>query len=224
MVVGVALLATLVVDTVQAQEKGRGQGRRGRGPEDAVSLAANEQVQKELAVTDEQRAEIVKIAAAHRNEMSDLSSGQEGLSREERAKKRAEQTPQRDEISKKYEAKLAEALKEDQFKRLKEITIQHLGARALLRADVATELKLADDQKQKIQQIVDSQSDRMRKLFADAGAGGNREEAMKKFAEMRKEIEAEAVAVLNDEQKKQFESMKGEKFELQQGERRNRDA
>ncbi|MEX2286335.1 MAG: hypothetical protein WD648_04540 [Planctomycetaceae bacterium] len=218
---GLAFVVTcVVVDTAEAQRGGaRG---RGRGPEDMVTLAANEQVQKELAVTDEQKPQITKIAEAYRDELRQLSSGSESLSREERAKQRTEQAPKRQEIADKHEKELAGVLKEDQQKRLKEITIQVQGGRALLRPDVSAALKLSDEQKQKIKQVLDSQMERGAKVFADAQ--GDREALTKKLGELRKEIDTEAVAVLNKDQQTQFESMKGEKFELQRAERRNRDA
>src|SRR4051812_16361065 len=88
---GLALVVTcIVVNTAQAQRNGT---RGGRAPEDMVTLAANEQVQKELSVTDEQKPKITKIAEDYREEIRPLTSGLRDLSSEERDKKIAEIGP-----------------------------------------------------------------------------------------------------------------------------------
>jgi Spy/CpxP family protein refolding chaperone len=215
-------VAVVACDTAFAQRQGGGR-RGGRGGQmDMVGLAANEQVQTELKVTDEQREEIEKIVDAYRNDTRDLFSGLADLSREERAKKSEELEQKRQQLSADAEKKLIPVLKEDQVKRLKEITLQVGGVRGLLRPDVADALKLNDDQKSKIKSALDSERQRMRDAFASAAnedgkseKRGKRGDAFGKMREIRQQTEDEVKKVLTEEQQKQLETMKGPKFELQ---------
>ncbi len=120
-----------------------------------------------------------------------------------------------DEQLKKYQElmkkALADALTPEQAKRLKQIQLQQRGAEAFSDPEVATALKLTEDQKEKIQTIREDARKEMTDLFKNAA--GNREEAFKKMAGMRKEIAEKVTAVLNAEQKKMWKEMLGEPFE-----------
>jgi hypothetical protein len=84
-------------------------------------------------------------------------------------------------------------------------------------ADVQTKLKLSDDQKQKVKTLQDQETERMRSLAGNFGqrnrGEGNRPNV--NFEEIRaqgQKTESDLLAVLTDEQKKEFESMKGKAF------------
>jgi hypothetical protein len=199
-------------------------GGRGMGM-DKMRLIASDQVRKELNVTEEQASKIDEIAAAYREESRGLFSGMRGrdrdMSQEERAKAREEMTKKRGELLKKHETKLMAALKEAQVKRLNQIWLQQQGVEALTSKHVVDNLKLSKDQVAKIKATFETRTEEMQKLMADMRAarqgGGDRSG----FAEMREKMDAigkkaedAALAVLNAEQKKKFEELKGEKFEL----------
>lgn len=217
-----ALAFLLVCDAV-----GMAQRRRGRGfgfrPLDAASLAGLEQVQNELKVTDEQKSKIDDIVGLYRDDRRQLFSGLRDVSREERAQKMDELRSQFDQMAAAAEKKVDAVLNDEQRKRLQEIVVQVLGGRALERADVTAALALNDEQKKKIKAVFESEDQRRRDLFEQARDGNlQREQIFTKFRELQTTINTEALAVLTDEQKAEFEQMKGAAFELQRPERRGR--
>lgn len=230
-------VAMLADDSAQAQGRRGGRGGFGRRPDSMLSLAQIEKVQEELKITDEQREEIEKISATYGEDMQELMSGLQDLSREERSKKMAEMAPERDKITAEAEKQLAGVLKEDQVKRLRGITIQALGPNALLRADVAEALKLTDDQSKQIKEIVGSEMTRMTPSPGDRagaegkgkkdgdgdgekkgrkkrGGGGDFSQIRERMAEARKQTEAEVAKVLTPEQQQQLADLKGPAFEI----------
>lgn len=212
----------LVCDSV-----GLAQGRRGRGffrrPSNAAGLIRLDQVQKELKLTDEQKSRIDDIVDLYRNDRRQLYSGLRDLSREEREQKLEEVRSQFDQMATAAEKKIDGVLNDDQRQRLQQIVVQVLDARALTRAEVAEALTLNPEQKKKIDDVFESERQRQRDLFQQARDGKlEREEVFPKFRELRNEINTQALAVLTDEQKQQFEQMKGERFELERPERRGR--
>jgi len=209
------VLMMVFVLTVAAASEAQAQRRR-RRPRSLIGLAANEQVQKELEATAEQKTKIEEISDTFRSDSRDLFSGLQGLSREERTEKFAELRPKHQELAAAAEKKLAAVLKKDQLKRLREINIQVSGGRVLARDEIAKALDLSKEQKAKIKGVFESAQKRRGKLFQDLQSGNlDRSEIREKFSDLRKEINTEALAVLTKKQKAKFEKMKGEKFELE---------
>ena len=89
---------------------------------------------------------------------------------------------------------------------------QQQGLTAVL-ADkaVADELKITDEQRTKIQTIVDDQRNAMRELF-QGGGGGDRQAMMQKMQELRKQTDDKIAAVLTDDQKSKWKEMTGAPF------------
>jgi len=195
----------------------RGGRRRGRRETNAISLAALQQVQGELNVTEEQRAQIQELFDDYRGQSQELFAGLQDLSREERAEKMVELRGERGKLAAESRKKLAGLLKEDQLKRLHQIVIQALGGRSLARDDVAKALGLTDEQREQIKAIVDSEQDRRRTLIEKVQSGAiERSEIRAEFATMRNEISDAALGLLSDDQKESLTKLQGEKFELQQ--------
>jgi len=137
--------------------------------------------------------------------------GRPQISDEDRARFREEAAAR----AKKEREELAKILKPEQLKRLTEIYIQQAGVAALNDADIAEKLKISDDQKEKMSKVREEQQTAMRELFAGGrDGGGDREGLRAKMEESRKKTEEKILAVLNDDQKKQFEEMKGKKFDM----------
>src|SRR5262249_37630555 len=103
---------------------------------------------------------------------------------------------------------IAGVLDEKQMKRFKQIGWQASGANALNDPDVQKTLKLSDEQKKKLQDIIADSTRKMREAFQ---GGGGRE----KIQEIRKETQDKANGVLTDEQKKSWKEMQGAPFEFQ---------
>lgn len=100
---------------------------------------------------------------------------------------------------------------EAQKKRLREISIQLEGTRALLRDDVKRELGLSDTQVKKIEEIRNSAFSGLRNLFRRGGGGQrpNFDEIRKKIQQAREKSDKEILNVLTTKQREKFEQMKG---------------
>lgn len=207
------VLTAAMVAPIYAQRQ-RGQGRGGFGggmfgPPSGVMLLNSEDVQKDLKLTDEQKTKVKDFQTKRLEAMRELFSGGERPDREKMQ-----------EIRKKNQEEDAKFVKDtltaDQAKRLKQIGYQTGGVTVFASEDVQKELKLTDEQKEKIKGIMDQ----MRKDMADirGGAGGGRPmqltpEQQKKVEALRKEANEKLQDVLTADQKKTWETMTGPKFE-----------
>lgn len=213
----VVLVLAVLVSLADAQQQGRGRGFGfgGFGQANLLMLASIGPVQTEIGATDEQKSEIAKVVEKIRGERP--AGGARGnlrnLSEEERNKLLAELRKQAQERNKTAREELAKVLKPKQVQRLEQIALQLEGTRALTNPEIIAKLKLSDDQVKKVQAVEVENVRAMRELFQ----GGNVENAREKIAEIRKSGEEKALAVLSDDQKKQFAEMKGKPFELPQG-------
>jgi Spy/CpxP family protein refolding chaperone len=220
--IALPLLAVSMLAGNVAFAQGQGRGRGGPGGmmrmfTTVPALVAREEVQKELKVTEEQAAKLKTIGV----EMRPAGGGGGGggnfqnLSDEERQKFFADMQKRTEEAT----VKVAAVLTPEQNTRLKQIRLWALGSSALTDDDTAKDLKLTDDQKEALKMINEESG----KKSMEIGAGfrgadeEQRNKLMAQMAEIRKETEAECMAVLTDEQKAQFTKMKGEKFDLPMG-------
>jgi hypothetical protein len=203
-VLGICLL---VGNVAFAQGRGRGGFQMG-GP----MLLVNEQVQKELKITDEQKTKIGEVVQTLRPPEGTNPFQLQG----------AERDAYFAEMQKKNEAALkkidAEILNPEQVTRFKQVILWVQGSRALVdNAELGKQLNLTDDQKGAVKTIVDESDKKRRELFQGLGQGASPEDRTKAFeqmATMNNEMEAECMAVLTDAQKAQFDKMKGPKFQL----------
>jgi Spy/CpxP family protein refolding chaperone len=201
--------------------QGRGGGRGGFGGPGmggASGLLRFEQVQKELKMTEDQ---VAKVGEIQREMFAGFGQGGGGggqnLSDEERQKRREEFQKKAEENNKKILA----LLDDSQSARLKQIQLWTGGVAALAgdqesAKEAAKALKLTDDQKEALKTITEESGKKSMEIGAGF-RGADEEQRTKLMAQMneiRKETEAECAAVLTDEQKAQFEKMKGPKFEF----------
>ncbi len=201
---GLGLLA-LMAGPAFAQGQGRGFGFGG-----GVSmLLGNASVQKELKLDDQQTEKAKDLADKLREEGNEKRQALQDVPQEERMPKMMAIGR---ELNEKALKAMGEFLKPEQVTRLKQISYQQQGAAALADADVAKKLNITDSQKSDIKSIVDDSRSQMRELrgqFQD-----DREGAMKKMAEIRKETLDKAVAKLNDEQQKAWKELLGSPFDV----------
>jgi hypothetical protein len=200
---GLSLVA-LVASPAFAQG-GRGFGMGGGGG--YGMLIGNEGVQKELKLDDTQLEKAKEFAEKAREKMTELRSKLEGLEGEERRTKQQEITKEMNQEAMKA---FGDFLKPEQIKRLKQISLHQRGVMAFADPEVAKKLNLTDAQKSDIQAIgqeMQSQMGDLRQQFQD-----DREGAMKKMAELRKETLEKATAKLNDEQQKTWKELAGAPF------------
>lgn len=165
------------------------------------------EVQKELKLDDTQ-VDLLKALRENRPNFQEFQS----LSPEERQKKFTEFRQQTDK-------KIAEILDAKQLARAKQLEIQQAGPRALAQSDVATKLKLTAPQQTKIQTILQGERDSMRQVFESFRNNGggqpsdeDRQKMFQKFQEARQAIDKQLLGVLTEDQKGQFDQLKGAPF------------
>ncbi len=233
----VALLAFMVTP---AMAQGRGQGGQGgrggaggggfggrggaggsmfggRGGGDmTMSLLRIEAVRTELEISPDQEEALTKMQEQGRPERPNADF--RNMSEEERTEFFTKMRKQAEERNTKMKEQLEEVLFPEQLERLQEINIQLQGIAALRNADVAKELKITDAQKKELEEVqagmMEKMREGMRELFT---SGGGREGMREKIEKMRADMEGDVLAVLTSDQKKKFEEMKGEKFEMPEG-------
>lgn len=234
-----ALVATPVLaqgqEQGQRQRAQGGQGGFGRGGfggfggfgGGSMFLLFAEKVQTEIELIDEQKTELEAAQAEMQEEMQGQFQGfgdLQNLSEEEREARVAEMREKMQAVTKKMQEKIeSEILLPPQVERLKQINVQVRGVQALNDEEVATALGVTDDQKAEMQTIRDEMGQKFQELFPrpQGGQGGQpgqrpqlsdeEQQALReKMTALRTESDEKQLAVLTDEQKAQFEEMKGE--------------
>lgn len=239
------LLVMVLVSSVAAQDRPREGGRRGFGMRGMGMMGGGmgggmgrggmgmllqvEQVQKEIKLTEDQKAELKKLNDAAREEFRKAMEEFRDLSPEEARQKfqenREKYQQQAQQRAKEMTEKLGQILKPEQMTRLNQIEMQLAGVQVLQRPEVQEKLGLTDDQKSQLKTIQEEMQSKMQELFPrrgdDEGERPSREEmrermqqAWQKMAELRQETEKKCKAVLTDEQRPKLVELMGEPFEL----------
>jgi len=184
-------------------------GRGGPFGGGRLMLLSNESVQKELKLSEEQIQKVKdtneKIRDKHKDELAALRK----LDAQERREKGQELFKT---IGEETDKAMAEILKPEQAKRLKQISLQTMGSQAFNDEEVQKGLNLTDDQKDKIKTLNEDLGSEIGSIFKNAQ--GNFQEAGKKAATLRKETLEKVLALLTDDQKKSWKEMTGEPFEV----------
>jgi Spy/CpxP family protein refolding chaperone len=169
----------------------------------SVAFAQLEEVQQELKLTDKQKEQVVELNEQLNDDLRTLFQDSGG----DRAKMREGITKLYLEATEKFDKEL----EEPQRKRSHEIYVQ-LNGPLVLRDDlIAESLKLSNNQKEDIRQAFDDS----RNEFMSAGLRDLGEEAAaKKIDELIKTRDAKLLAILIDEQRAEFDKMKGEELKV----------
>jgi hypothetical protein len=208
-----ALILAAAADSANAQGGGgRGRGMRGFGfggrTIHQIDLAALPDVETALKLTDDQKTKVADLSEEFADERRGGfggGGGGGGFSEEARAA--------RAKLNADYAAKLNEMLEEPQQKRLQEIYVQVNGTPVLLDDAIATALKITDEQKDDLNAALADQRQAMMDAFQDFRDMTD-EERTEAQAKLNKERDDALLAVLSDDQKAQFEAMKGEKIDI----------
>lgn len=204
------------------QPPGGGRGGQGMTPQ-LTQLVTNKGVIEELKITDEQKETLAKwsrdAGTKQREKMQELFGG--GGDRPDPAKMREMMAG----VAKEQMEEVSKVLKEEQTKRLKQIMLQLQGVNAFSTKDVQDGLKLTDEQKDTIKEIVAAMLTEQREMMAGAFGGGGGErpdpakmqemmaEMNKKRAELSKKYMEKVSAQLKDDQKKSWTEMTGKAFD-----------
>jgi hypothetical protein len=206
------------------QQKGRGRGGFGTfggGPgNNLVTVASNEAVQKDLGLSGDAVSKVNSlrddVTAARQKELQ--SSGIsfqnfQNMSAEERQKMRDKMAEVDKKLSDEFNPKVKAIASADQLKRLQQIQLQanlrFRGPGALTYSDVASELKLSDEQKKKLDDLQNEFDAKQRELFT----GGFDAAAAAKLAEERT---SKTMDALTAEQKEKLTTLKGPAFDVSQ--------
>lgn len=218
------LLTMLSANPAYAQRQGGGQrggagGRMGMLNSPGLNqlmLLRNESVQSDLKLTDDQKSKATALAEKVQSEMQGAFSELGELDPEDREAKMEELRKTAQERGKAVLAEVSAILQPEQSARLKQIGLQMRGIGALADEEVAAELKLSDDQKKQLAAIREQSETEMRDAFRQVreGGGGDRDAMRAKMEGLRKASNDKALAVLNADQKAQFEKMQGPKADV----------
>lgn len=209
-----AAVAIIVVSTAtaMAQPPGRGQGNRmgGDSPNDPAYLLDSESVQKELALTGDQKTRLQQIRDDDEENGATFFRGLMRLTPEQMQTR----FQQRASAMRK---KIAKVLTPEQMQRLDEINIQAAGVTALSYADVAKELKLTAEQKEELNKLGEESRGKLAGLYSPANGqpvgGLSQQQLSERRNEIRTQRNDESLGLLTEEQKAVFERLQGAKFD-----------
>ena len=180
-----------------------------------VSLLRNPKVQEELKLDEKQTAAIKKTFEDLTAKRREIYAPIPGITPQERSKIIVAANKDLQKYTALQNKKLLEGLKAEQSKRLDQIVVQTQGTRALDDPKIAKELKITDEQKQKIAEARASIVQDRRKLYEQIRGGKfDRAKYVEKLLEITKASDQKVLDVLSKEQQQQFEKMQGKKIEL----------
>jgi Spy/CpxP family protein refolding chaperone len=208
-----ALVAGLVLTSSLSAQGRRGGGFGGRGQGSLLMLASNEVVQKEIGVTDDQKAKLdaLREESQKDSEKARTDAGLEGVNfREITDEQRKKFEEIQKTITAKYTPMLKETLKPEQLERVQQISYQIAGPAAYSNPDVVKALDITKEQQEKLATVNKDFQEKQRALFA----GGNAEGAREAFTKLRDEQNAEIAKVLTKEQTEKFTALKGKTFDV----------
>lgn len=203
----VAGIFVVLGDTSVQAQPGRGgaQWFGGGGGGGSIGLLMREDVRKELEIVDEQQEKLRAAGEKLREDMRDMFSGLRDLPDEERRERFAELREKMREKTEQLQTEVDKILLPHQRSRLKQIHTQmqmrSSGTTANLSGGkLAEELKITDEQKEKLKQIqVEVQK-----------------ELNEKISKARAEAKEKLLDVLTPEQREKFKTMMGDDFQFEQ--------
>jgi Spy/CpxP family protein refolding chaperone len=203
LLVGGSLPAAVVAQGPGGPGGRGGFGMFGGGGGGDLMLLQNDDVRTELGLVDDQVEKIRGIGEKMREEMRSMFSGFRDLGDDERRAKFEEMRTKMEDRAKEVQKEMDEILLPHQSKRLKQIGRQlrsrQGGSNGISPDAVATELKLSDEQKEKLREKAQEVEKKLRE----------------KVAKMRKEAEDDLLSVLTPEQRAEWRDLIGEPFEMQ---------
>ena len=183
------------------------------GPMAQAMLLNRPDVQEELKISDEQKGKLDEQRASIRQRMQSLFQGGGGFGGDE-ASRRTMMTKMQDVFEGAAKDALS-VLSDDQRKRLKELTIQSAGSRAVLQADVSKELGVTEAQKARIDELQRYQEEATSGLFEQRQNGEiDTEQMQTSMAGNTKKMDAEIAKVLTPAQRDKLKAMGGAAFEF----------
>ncbi len=176
-----------------------------------IGLLTNKGVQEELKITDEQKEKVIEKSKGMGAKFQETFAKLKDVPKEDRPEKMQKAFK---DIQESVNKELAEILKPEQMKRLRQIERQQNVANALMNdEDVKKQLKITEEQSAKIKSISEETNKEVGDLFKQFNKENPRE-TQEKIASLRKEGGSKAVAVLDDEQKSKWKELVGDPYEV----------
>ncbi|MDW8107340.1 MAG: Spy/CpxP family protein refolding chaperone [Armatimonadota bacterium] len=200
--VGVALAQAGAGQPPRPEREGFGFGGRMARWGMAAMLLERADVQRELNLTEQQRNQIRQMREAMRAAREELRN----LPPEERRQRMQELRQKYDPVN---------VLTDAQKKRLRELELQAIGPMAFLNPEVADELKLTQEQRSRLQAIVNEFFSQMRQQFQAGGFGQG--QAAQQLQQAREQMEQRMLQVLTPQQRQQWQQMQGKPFQFEGG-------
>jgi hypothetical protein len=157
-------------------------------------------VQEELKLSDDQVKKVTEAAA---------KQGEARLKIMQEVKE-SERPKKFQELAKEGDKAIADILTKDQANRLAEIRLQRRGALAIADPGIAQKLRLSDDQKNQVKEIMEAAAKQRDKIVKDAG--GVRRAYFPKIQEYMKTVGDNLMKMLTDDQKAKWKAMTGKPF------------
>ncbi len=180
-----------------------------------VFMLGGEAVQKELAITDEQKKGLSELSDQLRSEALEIFSSLQDLTPEEQKEHMPELMKMISEKGSAMQEKIEKLLDAKQQARLKQLSLQSRGAGALEDDEVMKALKITDDQKKQLAEIREEGNKVAEEAMqALRSGGGDAGEMRRKIGAMRTKLTEKALAVLTPEQRAEFDKLKGTKFDF----------
>ncbi len=207
LVIAAIAAITFCMAAPMASAQGGGMRMMGGGG-GGLQLLQRKDVQKDLALTEKQIADLTALQEKMMGEMRDMfQNGGGGGDREAMMKKVQEMMAT---ATKSADAILTPA----QSNRLKEINVQMQGNRIITDPATQTKLKMTDEQKTKVKDLMTKQQEANTGLFEKMRNGEmQREELQAAMTKNNETMGVELGKILNDDQKKMLVDMAGKKFE-----------
>ena len=174
-------------------------------------LVFHDKMQEELKLSDDQKRKLEERLQEVVHDAMRFFETLQDAKPDERQKQHHEY---RQKAQEKLSAFLKETLKEDQNKRLRQITLQREGAFSLGNPEIGKELQFTDEQRKQFMTLVQEMEGKIQPLIKEAQTKGNHEEIRPKAMKIRKEYDGKVAALLTDAQKKQWQEMLGKPFDL----------
>ncbi len=219
------LLGVALVGDAFAQTSRSGRREFGRTNGSFLGLLHLESVQKELKLSDEQKAKLKEVGEKIGAEIRQQYAAAREI--EDQQKRREKYTELGKQFDEKAHAPVREVLSREQMSRIYQICIQVRGAVCgLNNRYIAGRLELTDEQKKKAAELEKATLEKAFAAYSELRILSelrnlSDEERREKFAELREKVgkihsqaDEQALGLLTAQQKEAFEKMKGEKFEL----------
>jgi Spy/CpxP family protein refolding chaperone len=174
-------------------------------------LVFRDKVQEELKLSDEQKKKLEKRL---QDTVQDAMPFFQNLGDKKPEEREKELHAYVQKAQENLTAFLEGALKEEQFKRLRQVMLQREGLFAVGHAEVMKELEITDKQRQQFGEVMEAMQKKVEPLVKEAQKDGKPEEIGPKMMKIRKEHEGKIEAFLSDAQKKQWKGMLGKPLDL----------